>query len=66
MLVVRRAVVSKLVLFEERRSIGPALKFVALLGVVERDLFWGVIFGFILAFRFEFGLVGTLGLLVVV
>ena len=40
MLVVRRAVASKFVLFEERRSIEVvALKFVALLGVVERDIF---------------------------
>ena len=39
MLVVRIALASKLVLFEERRSIEVALKFVVLLGVVERDIF---------------------------
>ena len=44
------------------------MKFVALLGVVERDIFWGVVFAFALIrdFKFEVGLVGTLGLLVVV
>ena len=66
MLVVKRAVVSKLVLLEERRSIEPVLKFVALLGVVERDMFWGVIFVLFRDFKFEGGLVGSLGLLFVV
>ena len=50
---------------EERRSIEPPLKFVALLGVVERDVLWGVVFAVIRDFKFEVGLVGTLGLLVV-
>ena len=66
MLVVKRAVESKLVLLEERRSIEPVLKFVALLGVVDRDMFWGVIFVLFRLFKFEGGLVGTLGLLFVV
>ena len=66
MLVVKRAVESKLVLLEERRSIEPVLKFVALLGVVDRDMFWGVIFVLFRDFKFEGGLTGTLGLLFVV
>ena len=69
MLVVRRAEGSKLVLFvDERTSIEAALKFVALLGVVDRDIFWGVVFAVVRAFKFvEVGLVvGTLGLFVVV
>lgn len=41
------------------------MKFVALLGVVERDMFWGVVFAVIRDFKFEVGLVGTVRLLVV-
>ena len=71
MLVVRSAEASKFALFEEERTSieAFALKFVALLlGVVDRDIFWGVVFAFVRAFKFvEVGLVvGTLGLFVVV